>query len=410
MNTAIYLNRSMIKPSRASLLANFINSHPPSYYRIAAILGDELKPVKEAVLPLICLKKSQQKKFAKKFEEARKNFKIIANQKFKESFKITDVSSLMTQLKRKEIYKFDIQKDFLFKNLISDEIIIGRLENVQFFDDVADSDKFIIKNLKTNQIQTLDSILYSRKQYNLGDTYLLKGKDSLTLDKVKLNDGNIDGNYIFFDQNNKKVQKPISKTKLPISVSLIKELKNMDLFLKSKGELKIVKCIDVIPSAKLDDFQIEILSFDNSNKKSIKFPLYDLIIRPKKIYLNLSRSSSFRDSEIKVIKWLSERKILTYIYLKKPVNNLEIGLIQEINLNAENLEKNSIKNNKRKKETNVNILNIFGKAIEIPYKEIETLSFEYNSALIQLKSNTSFTSRIGYKLLKRFKPESIIIT
>ncbi|MFX0135871.1 MAG: M48 family metalloprotease, partial [Candidatus Hodarchaeota archaeon] len=39
MNTAIYLKRSMIKPSRASLIANLIHSHPPSYYRIAAILG-----------------------------------------------------------------------------------------------------------------------------------------------------------------------------------------------------------------------------------------------------------------------------------------------------------------------------------------------------------------------------------
>jgi Zn-dependent protease with chaperone function len=47
MNTASYLNRSMIKPSKASLLGNFLNSHPPSYIRIAAILSNELKPGKE---------------------------------------------------------------------------------------------------------------------------------------------------------------------------------------------------------------------------------------------------------------------------------------------------------------------------------------------------------------------------
>ena len=91
MNTAKYLNRSMIKPSRVSLLANFFNSHPPSYYRIAAILGNELKPSKEAVLPFICLKKSNHKKYALKFKEAREKFIVIANQKFKELFEINEV-------------------------------------------------------------------------------------------------------------------------------------------------------------------------------------------------------------------------------------------------------------------------------------------------------------------------------
>ena len=71
VDTAEYLYRSMIRPSRGSLLANFMNSHPPSYFRIAALLSDELKPGKEALLPFICLKRSKQIKYAKKFEKAR---------------------------------------------------------------------------------------------------------------------------------------------------------------------------------------------------------------------------------------------------------------------------------------------------------------------------------------------------
>ena len=67
MNTASYLNNSMIKPSKASLLGNFLNSHPPSYIRIAAILNNELKPGKEALLSFIFLKKSKKKKYAKLF-------------------------------------------------------------------------------------------------------------------------------------------------------------------------------------------------------------------------------------------------------------------------------------------------------------------------------------------------------
>ncbi|MFX1418508.1 MAG: M56 family metallopeptidase [Promethearchaeota archaeon] len=404
MNTAKYLNSSMIKASRTSLLANLINSHPPSYFRIAAILSNDLKPSKEAVLPFICWKKSKQKKYGQKFEEAREKFKIIANQKFKELFEINDVSSLMMHLKRKELYTFDIQKDFVFKNLITDEIIIGKLEDVQFFDDIIDSDRCIIQNFKTNQKEILNSTLYSRKQFQLHVSYFFNKDDKLTLDEIKLNKDNKDGWYIFSDKNNNKVQKVISKTKLPFSVSIIKDLKNSDIFLKTKGELKVAKCTSIIPNDKLDDFQIKISTFENSDEKSTNYLLNDLIIRPKKIYLNLSRSPIYRESEINVIKWLSKKKILTYIYLKKPVNNLEIGYINEIMV-----EKNGTNIKKNNKDL-IYFINIFEKQIIIPYKEIETISFEYESATVQIKSETSLTSRIGYKILRKIKPERIIIT
>ncbi|MFW9880207.1 MAG: M56 family metallopeptidase [Candidatus Thorarchaeota archaeon] len=404
MNTAKYLSSSMIKPSRASLLGNLINSHPPSFFRIAAILSNDLKPSKEALLPFICLKKSKQKKYGQKFKEARDNFKIIANQKFKELFQINDIPSLMRDLKRKELYTFDIQKDYVFKNLITDEIIIGKLEDVQFFDDITDSDRFLIQNLITNQNSILNSALYSRRQFQLNALYFFNKNDKLILIDIKLNEDNKDGFYIFSDKNDKKIQKLISKTKLPNSVSVINDLKNSDVFLKRKGELKVVKCTDIIPNDKLDDFQLKIFTFENSHKTFTSYLLRDLIIRPKKIYLNLSRSSIFQKSEINVIKWVSMKRILTYLFLKRPVNNLEIGYIKEIVIekNSTNLSQNN--------KVKINIVNIFGKERSISYKEIETISFEYDSAIIQLKSETSLTSRIGYKMLRKIKPERIIIT
>jgi len=132
MSTAKYLNRSMIKPSRASLLATFIHSHPPSYYRIAALLGNKLKPGKEAILPFICLKRSKQKKYAMKFEQAREKFKIIAKEKFKEYFEINNIPLLMEKIRRKELHQFDLQKDYIFRNLITDEIILGKLMHLVY--------------------------------------------------------------------------------------------------------------------------------------------------------------------------------------------------------------------------------------------------------------------------------------
>jgi hypothetical protein len=412
MNTASYLYRSMIKPSKASLLSNFINSHPPSFFRIAAILSDELKPSKEAILPFICLKKSKQRKYAKKFENSRFIFKNIANEKFKEFFKIKDVSLFMDTLGRKEIYRFDLKKDYIFKNKITDEIIIGKLKDIKFIDDVCDSDQYIITNLKSNELNLLNSSMYSLVQIDLNETYFFQNDNPLLLTDIEYMDDNKNGNYIFIDKNRSNVQKSILKTKLPNSTRIIQNFKDQEVFLRSKGELKIYRCINIEGANNLEDFKIFLSGSskaENNDQEHVNYALNELIIRPKKIYLTISKKVKYRKSEVIVIRWLMDTNIRAYIYLKKPVNNLEIGYIQQVNVELKNLEKTSAKNEEYNEDT-ISIKNIFGEVKRIPYKTIELISFEHNSAMIQTKSSTSFSSRLGYRILKKFKPERIIIT
>ncbi|MFX1242660.1 MAG: M48 family metalloprotease [Promethearchaeota archaeon] len=408
LNTAKYLNHSMIKPSRASLMGNFIHSHPPSYYRIAAILDNKLKPGNEAILPLICLKRSNQKKYAIKFEKARQSFKIIATEKFKNYFEINEIPKLLEDINRKEFYQFDLQKDYIFRNLINDEIILGKLIDVEFSDDITDPEKFNIIDLKTNQTISLNSSLYSSTLFNLNDLYYFQNNKPLTLINIELSNENKEGLFIFLDKNDKKIDKPIRKTKLPNSISFIKDLKDFEIFLKIKGEIRIFRCLNIIPTTDLSNYQLEISDI-YSHESTLSLNLDELIIRPKQIYFSISKSLNFRESEINLIKWLSIRNLQVYLYLKKPVNNLEIGYIQKININFKNNVKDLSKDGHINK---ISILfkNIFGNNIEIPYKEIEMINFKYSTALFQLKSETSLSSRLGFKILKKFKPERIIIS
>ncbi|MFX1377875.1 MAG: M48 family metalloprotease [Promethearchaeota archaeon] len=407
-NTAKYLNHSMIKPSRGSLIANFINSHPPSYYRIAAILDDKLKPYKEAILPFICLRKSKQKKYALKFEKARKDFKIIATEKFKEYFKINDIPLLMEKIRRKENYRYKFQKDYIFKNLINDEIYLGKLIDIDFINDITDPENLIISNLKTNQKIFLNPSEYSYSLFNINDQYLFQKNEPLTLINIELSNENKDGFYVFSDRNKKQIQKSIHKIKLPTPISFIKSLKGYEIFLKTKGVIKIFNCINVIPTTNLNNFQIE-LSDIKIQENTLKLLVDELIIRPKHIYFSISKSQSFRESEINLMKWLAHKTLLVHLYLKKPVNNLEIGYFYKIIDDLPKVE-NDLSKDKNNDKLIILFKNIFGKEVEIHYKEIEMINFEYNTALIQLKSETSLSSRLGFKILKKFKPESIIIS
>ncbi len=314
----------------------------------------------------------------------------------------------MQKINRKDFYQFDLQRDYIYRNLTNDEIILGKLIDVDFTDDITNPDNFNIIDLKTNQKIALDSSLYSSTLFNLNDLYYFKNNGPLNLTDIELNDENKEGFYIFRDKNEKKIKKPLPKTKLPNSVSFIKNLKDFEIFLKTKGELRIFMCLDVIPSTDLANYQLEISDIQNHEEK-LNLTLSELIIRPKQIYFSISKSLNFRESEINLMKWLSKRDLQVYLYLKKPVNNLEIGYIQKININFKNNMKQSSKDGDF---NNISILfrNIFGNNIEIPYKKIEMISFKYNTGLFQLKSETSLSSRLGFKILKKFKPERIIIS
>ena len=406
MNTASYLHNSMIKPSKISLLSNLLNSHPPSYFRISALLGDELKPAKEAILPFILLKKSKQKKYAKIFEDPRQKFKDLTNKKFKEYFKIDDISQLLDSFERKEIFKYDLAKDYIFTNKITDEIILGHLIDITFLDDLCASDQFKIKNLKTLEIEILDSSLYSRHLIDLNAEYYLQKSTPIILKDVILHENKKKNNsYLFIDDKNDEIHKPILKTKLPNSVETIINLANMEVFLKEKGKLRIMKCENVSRANTLAEFKLK-LSDEN---ETLTYIVNELIIRPRNVYLTTSKDLSHKKSEEEILFWLERQKVLIHISLKKPVNNFETGYLQNIEMG---INKNNVKTKKQgKKEIiSLEVKNIFGKEIHIPYKIVESLSFEYNSAMIYIKAATSFSSRLGYKILKKFKPQKIIIT
>ncbi|MHA2127257.1 MAG: hypothetical protein ACXACO_20060, partial [Promethearchaeota archaeon] len=139
------------------------------------------------------------------------------------------------------------------------------------------------------------------------------------------------------------------------------------------------------------------------------YSLKELIIKPKKIYLPISKDLRIRKSEVDMLNWLKKNRVLIYIYLKKPVNNFEMGYLLNLEVNVENV-KNKLKKQEKEDLDFLTIQNIFGKEVLIPFKTLESVSFDFNSAMIQTKSATSLFSRLGYRILKKFKPDKIIIT
>jgi Zn-dependent protease with chaperone function len=407
LNTADYINKSIIKPKRISLISNLINSHPPTYHRIVAILDNKLKPTKEMLLPFICLKKSKQRYYANLFEHARKKFNEIASDKFREHFEIQNIATLMHDLNRRELYKFEIEKDFIFTNKITNERLLGKLENVQFKDDICDTDELVVKNLKNNNTHLLISSNYTKSEISLKDNYYLEKEGFLKLLKVDIIPDKKYIDFHFVDKGGHEILKPLKKIKLPNPISLLESFIGKDIFFRKKGETVIIKCSDVKIS---EIFKESELFFDemphNGDLIKLSYALKDLIIKPKIISITIKKSDIYRESEQRILNWLVKNQIRTYFYLKKPVNNLEVGVLKDFKVFPQNA-KNSQDKQKTYLFSYVSVKNIFGKDIKIPYKSLEGLSFENDTAYIQKKTETSLFSKLGYIFLKKFKPEKI---
>ncbi|MFW9949266.1 MAG: M48 family metalloprotease, partial [Candidatus Thorarchaeota archaeon] len=406
IDTAEYLNSSIIKPSKMALISNLLNSHPPTFYRIAAVLDDTLTPSKEALLPFICLKNSNRKKYATLFRKSREEFRKIAHNKFKEQFNIEDFSDYLDKIKRKEIYKLDIGKQFLFKHKIDAKYKLGTLLDVKFQDDICDKDLYLINNSITNDLEKLNASYYEKFQVSVGDQYYFEKEGLLKLTNIEFNQDKDNAKLSFLNEQQNKIIKNLTKTKLPNPISLIKELKNTDVFFKLKGGLKIYTCekVNIVPDIKKS--VLELREKDNNTDK-IKVKLDDLIIKPRSIYLIFRRSKLSRNDELAFINWIKSKQLRTYIQLKKPVNNTEIGYIIDLNLRFKT-QGNDTKEEFNEKESHLNIRNIFDKHIKIQYNTIELIYFEYKTISLQNKNDTSVFTKIGYKLLKRFKPHKII--
>jgi Zn-dependent protease with chaperone function len=142
-NTAEYLNDAMVYPSRLTLLSNLLNSHPPSYHRILSMYG-ELGPWKESFLPFSLLSKKKRKKFALESWKSRITYEKMANNKFKEMFGINDYTEYLNKQNKKDYYRIQIGKSYIYIDKYNLKIGYGILKDVKFNNDISAPVEYVL--------------------------------------------------------------------------------------------------------------------------------------------------------------------------------------------------------------------------------------------------------------------------
>jgi hypothetical protein len=212
-----------------------------------------------------------------------------------------------------------------------------------------------------------------------------------------------------------------------LAISEFQDYVGKTVFLQSKGTLKIMKLGSFeIGAYNQKQKMIEMkatLESDDGTIKEIRTP--NLLIRPNHFAIQLHKDADLFAYEQKIIEFLISNKIITTLFLKKPVNNEETGYLTKIipnyTLDEENKQTSDKgarnHSNSEKKiinkdwnlESAVELSNLHGKNMILQYKQIEFVSFEYDSLLFVDLSEISFSTKMGYIISKKMDPSKFFL-
>ncbi|MHA1757480.1 MAG: M48 family metalloprotease [Promethearchaeota archaeon] len=408
--TARYINQSLIKPSRISLLNNFLNSHPLTYLRIASLLSDVAKPFKQAIFPFLFVKKSYYKKVFKYYGDLTPKFKEIANQVFQSRFNYTNITEFLNLINEKQDFQYLISKTLIFKNKIDGTLLLGKIIDVQIDQNLCEPEIFIVQDIKNNKVFPIKPSRFFKSEVNLNGLYLFKKNRALLLRNIWIKNKKTDKiALIFEDLNTHAILKLKDKINLPPSLNSIKKFVKKVVFLQKENKIIIMRCVDFKIKNKVRNSLLILTSNENNEvNNKFKYKLKEIIVKPRHVDIDFINEDFSNNYLIKTLKWLKNNEIKTFFSLKKPINNIEVGFIKKIVLIDEKNKSSSLSLNKSLMLNDwILIENIFKKEIKIPFNLIHQISFEIDTGLIQKKSEVSIFSRFSYKILKKFKPEMI---
>ena len=216
--------------------------------------------------------------------------------------------------------------------------------------------------------------------------------------------------YYLFKSDDSVKKLPLSK-KMKFDLSILDEMVDKDIFLQDGGTLKILKFQALRKNKNYVESELIILNerydylFNESDNQIARdeeksFILKDLVIQKHEFSFIFHNDEITGNYEREMLRFLSERKLRTTFYLKKPINNQETGYITALNISSDSLDDSD----------SIQIESIYGHSIDIPLSKIEVVVFGEETFAVRNKNKMSFGERIGHKIRKWRKPYALFYT
>ncbi|MHA1510753.1 MAG: M48 family metalloprotease [Promethearchaeota archaeon] len=428
MSTAQYINKMIVKPSKGGLLSNFINAHPPSYHRIIASLDEnDISTTYEAMMPIIFLRKKKAEEFFVKTDAARQKYMEMATSKVKEQFNIDNIKILSEQLKLKEKLSHKIGKTYAFLNLLTNERLFGKLEDITYVDNVSEPLRYKIKIIlgeNSDEIKVINPSIFKERPLTFEEHYKFKKEGILRLKTIELDDvyykngknkkkssqylKKNTGVAIFEKIINDNGESSVEEVKIPIfrkkdmpkSYEELESIKGEHIFLKKQGSFQLFKLDDVKFDDNYMNYTLKLVLIDENETEKVneveniesEFSRDDLVIKHGDFYFNFHNDDATQKFEDDFIKYYTKHRLNVVFILKKAVNAEIDGKIESFEYNDGKISQISITNN-------------FDEEIVVEKSKIDGVYIQKPTIVIQKEKDVSVFTNLMNKIAYKLHPE-----
>jgi len=393
--TAQYISNYLVRPSRPDVLSGFLNSHPASAIRIASMYDHSFGSWSESLMTFSLLGGQKRKDFARSVEQARVQFERQATEQLLNKFHEQTINQFCSRIGLREDYNLVLGKQHLFTHKISGTCFVGTIRDVKWQEN-AGMPTILIIHLLNGENKEVPAGLYDFKPILIGGHYDLRKLGTVTLESAEIGTDLKDVIFSFLQKDGTTRKVSNKNIKLPLSLDFLDGLEGKPIFLRTHGTLIPYICQKVEKGSSYQNYSF--LVTPRGEEKLETLNAKNLAIYPYRMGLALYKDKTLWREQIKILQLFQDGKCRITINLKKPVNNMERGIITDI-----------ISRPGEFTET-LQFANMFQKTKEIPVQDIDFISFSSdNIATFEFLQNVSFATRLLHKITKRTHPHRLFI-
>ena len=222
---------------------NLIVSHPPTTFRLAALISDDFSPLRLALLPILLILPGTRERNIKRLRKHEEEFSKILSQKYIEDF--TSIDNFVTTTTTYHYLSQYIGRGVLVRSLYNknESPITGQLLDIIISGNISNPFMYQIKTPEGEEM-VVSSHLYHLHIYEPNNYYVMKDLSVMTLQSSTKSKKKIK-----FIYKTEKGEKTLNYLGLP----LIDFLRKDSLIFQSRGKNKFLS-LSTINGISVDEF------------------------------------------------------------------------------------------------------------------------------------------------------------
>ena len=308
---AIEMHNKLMKPSRYGLAMNLIVSHPPTPFRIAAMVSDDIGSIRLALLPILLIIPGFRARNINLLRRTQTDFGVLMTNKYEKKF--SSISDFTLNTYASESLQYYLNRGvILISKLDPKEHYIGTLQKIVISNSIVDP--FQLELETSEGMKSIKSKNFSIQIYEPGELYVDKKKRIITLQSVEVN---AKGKYHYSYEYESKI---IKQKYLGIT---LKDLSSQGFILQTRGkyeplDLKTINNQTTPISANLDlnklsSASFQFITYNPGNEISLKGKEMKINLSPIIIFLY----KKYEKENLSLVQYLIENNTKLTLYTSK---------------------------------------------------------------------------------------------